>query len=324
MQVVRACVSIAAVVGCSVCAEGDPSITRWVIRVAVSEHRVAADGVARAVIDEHAVAPIVLTRRAAVSDHVARARRRAADQIVVADDPNAVRVIAEHSRAVRTNAYEVALDRVAFRAEEDPDACAVSGDDVARGRRRAADDVLPTRAGGNGHAAPNITERQRAGDVSADEVALDDIAAGWRTIAQHANAVIEIAGDEVTRARRCAADEVVLTVVNLKAYGAVGDRRRARRVRADVIALNDVAGARRTAAVFDQDAVVDVAGDDVARGGVGAADLVAVSALKIDARAVAVGCRARCVRADEVAFDVSIRGDALVQSNAVNSEAVDD
>ena len=144
-------------------------------------------------------------------------------------------------------------------------------------------------------------------------------------IAGDANPVIEIAGDEVTRARRDAADEVVLTVVNLKGYGAVGDRRRARSVCADVVALDDVAGAGYAAAIFDQDAVVDVAGDDVARGGTCTADLVAVGALEIDACiAVAVGDCARRVRADEVAFDVRIRGGALVEGDAVDVEAVDD
>src|SRR5439155_21223375 len=141
--------------------------------------------------------------------------------------------------------------------------------------------------------------------------------------AQRGMAVVEGAGAGVGCARLDAVDEVVLTVVNLTGYGAVGHRRRARRVRADVIALNDFAGARRTAAVFDQDAVVDIAGDYVARRRVCTADLVAVGALEIDARVVADRRRARCVRADEVAFDVSVGGGALEQSDAV-VKAVDD
>src|SRR5262249_52468063 len=125
--------------------------------------------------------------------------------------------------------------------------------------------------------AEAVGQRQRAGDVGADVVALDLVVRGIGVV--NADPLPEVAGDQVAAdvgevvvglvLRRDAADEVLGGGTEDVHTLAVGQRQDAGRVRADVVPFDDVVAGE---AVEDADAVVSVAGDQVAGGGDGPAD----------------------------------------------------
>ena len=87
------------------------------------------------------------------------------------------------------------------------------------------------------------------------------------------DAVVAVAGDDVAGARDAAADRVRRRVIQDHAAAVVAEAVAAGDVGADVVAGDRVP----RGAVVEQDALVVVAGDDVAQRGLGAADRVAGS-----------------------------------------------
>src|SRR6185369_6559706 len=133
--------------------------------------------------------------------------------------------------------------------------------------------------------------------VCADIVPLHDDAA-----AVDADAGAAVGRDQVARRRRRAADGDVRAVEDLNAVAAIAERRRARRVRADAVALH-----RTARSIRQRDAMIvaarAIAADDVARAGYGAADGHVRAAIDKHAALVGHGCRARRVRADVIALN---------------------
>ena len=137
----------------------------------------------------------------------------------------------------------VAIDRIAFdgvlgAGVDDGDAVAGSrvGDDVPRAGRRAADGIA--RGIIDPHARRRIAQRGGAVGGRADEVAFDQVVVG-RTLQRDAAA--RVAGDDVPRGGRGSADRVRIAVGDFDAAATVAQRRHARNVGADEIALDEVA-----------------------------------------------------------------------------------
>ena len=107
----------------------------------------------------------------------------------------------------------------------------VPGNDISLRGRRAANDVI--RAADS--EAARIGERHRACGIQPDNVTLHR---GITFRAQAVVAAAKIAGNQVARAWRRAAHQRVRTGLN-SAQG-IPNRVRSRRIRADVIALNDI------------------------------------------------------------------------------------
>ena len=122
-----------------------------------------------------------------------------------------------------------------------------------------------------------VGHRAAAGGVGADVVAFDLVGAG--AAARDDDAVTAVAGDQVARPGGGAADRVVGRAVQDHDAAVVcrAVAQRAGGVGADVVAL-DLVGAG--AAVADFDALLVVAGDQVARAGGGAADRVVGGAVQ--------------------------------------------
>ena len=156
----------------------------------------------------------------------------------------------------------------------------------------------------NDDAAPAVAQLRRAGDVRADEVALHYIRRHHRRIISSGNdeAAIAVTGNDVACTGCGAANRVVLTFGN--AYAAtVGHSRRARRVRADEIALNQIVCSHVVGVAANSNAG-GVAGNDVARSATRAADREVRTVGENNARTVEVDSRrARRVDADVVALN---------------------
>src|SRR5207237_6763835 len=135
-----------------------------------------------------------------------RPDRRAVGELLCVAGADAAEVIAEGERAGHVRADVVALhDAVAGRVH----AQFIAGDDVARGRGRAADWILSIHEDAGLYA---VTEGLRAGRVRADQIALYLVAGRVRTRIEvaDAHAAAIVAGDEVARAGRRAADEIIV------------------------------------------------------------------------------------------------------------------
>src|SRR5262249_28838820 len=145
---------------------------------------------------------------------------------------------------------------------------AVAGDDVAGAGGRASDRVVGG-GGSDDHALVDVAQRARPGQVGADEVALDDIVRGVAEL--QGDAEVVVAGDDVAGRRRGAANRIARRVDADAAVVAQGGR--ARSVGADKVPGHEAPGRPG-----EEDPVVEVAGDDVARAGDGAADRVGAGA----------------------------------------------
>src|SRR5262249_32350050 len=149
------------------------------------------------------------------ADDVALPYRGAADRVAARDvDDHALRV-AEHARPGDVRADVVALDHIARRAAvDDVDAIAVAADDVAPPYLGPADRV-PARADQDGNTGPEgpVAERERASDVGADVIALNDVAAGPAVTDDYA--IYAVATNDVESPRCCATNGVTT--------GATGD-----------------------------------------------------------------------------------------------------
>ena len=135
----------------------------------------------------------------------------------------------------------------------------VAGDDIARSGCGPADrgvigivDV---------HADRRIAEVARAECVQADVVAPDHIGLGQIAGGgvDELNAVAVVAANDIAFGRRCAADDVVCRADNLNAVGRIAPVDGSRDIRADVIAVDDIAAVR-----LQQDAVAAETIDDQA------------------------------------------------------------
>ena len=158
---------------------------------------------------------------------------------------------------------------------------AVVGNDVARARARAADQV---HAGGGADAAVGISQRQPAGG-DPDAVAGHLVVAGVAKIGDQLHAVISVRTNHVALARREAADQIARQVADEHAVVLVRQRRRAGDIRADQISLHDVAVRQRRgragirirrfpAAAADVHAVAQIAADEIPLSAARAADEV--------------------------------------------------
>ena len=173
---------------------------------------------------------------------------------------------------------------------------AVAGDDVSGPGHGAADEV--PRPKGDFDAFVRIGQRGGANDIRADEVALDLIIVA----AGDENAVAGVARNEIARTRRGAADGVARsTAVDLHAVTHIAQSGRPRRIRADIVAGDDVARGGRAG---DFNPRTRVARNHVPRAGGSSADGVVRSAGDQDAvEAIGPGRAPGGVQADVVPFD---------------------
>src|SRR5262249_9153512 len=152
-------------------------------------------------------------------------------------DQDAGALVAEVRRARRIGADVVAANRVAVRTEgggilaEIDAGDAVAADGVAGTGDRPADGVPP---GGvdKGDAGLEVAEDARQVGLEADQVSLDDVAGGVRTL--EGDAGEGVAGDDIAGTRGGTADDVTVRPTDEDARVAVGDRRRAGRIGTDV------------------------------------------------------------------------------------------
>src|SRR5262249_15091086 len=167
------------------------------------------------------------------------------------------------SRKVGANVIAADLICVRARAGNRNTLAGIPADDVAGANCTAANGIV-ARATENVDAVATVRDGSGAGGVEADDVALDHVVVGARPL--DGNAVIErVSGDDVARSRsrggRGTADRVVLrTTHNPDTSGVVAQCGRAGRVRADVVAGDDVVVRSRPA---DLDTVRVIATDDV-------------------------------------------------------------
>ncbi len=183
----------------------------------------------------------------------------------------------------------------------------ISGNEIALRYRTSADDVIAgafeenslIEVGPNSTAASAaIAEVDHAGDIGADEVALNEVA-GCRG-AEDVDTVVEIAADHVGGACGSGADGVVVRVLNEYAVAAVAEIEGAGFVGADEIAQY---GISTDADISNMDAVRRVAGDDVAIPGAAVAADDIIRGIGFDPNAIDIrdGGRAGCIGADVVA-----------------------
>src|SRR5262249_3597615 len=141
------------------------------------------------------------------------------------------------------------------------------------------------------HAAAAITQKSRAGGIQANDVAGNGVTVRRR--ASDFNAIISVAGDDIPSFRsgcgRGAANGVTRYAVGIDAIPGIAHVSRASRVRADVIALYDIAGG---AAAMDFNAIRTVARNNVAFISGGAADGVIDS--QFDLNAISHIAKNRC------------------------------
>ena len=169
--------------------------------------------------------------------------------LLLSDDGSetVIAVVEEHDSAVAgdTDANKVSGNDVSFGVIGD--AVAIGSDDVGLGTKP------------DQHAFKRVTEVSRAGHVRTDIVALNQVARCGR--AGDVNTGRVIAGDDVPRCRRGAADCIV-RCTGLKADSVVGvtDGCRSCGIGANVVALYQVVIG---AGVLDANAIVAVSGDDV-------------------------------------------------------------
>ena len=145
----------------------------------------------------------------------------------------------------------------------------VAGDDVACFGCRPADGVAGRAI--YVHTVAGVTQIDGAGDVGANVVALDFVPRGVGT--REKDAAI-VGGDDVTRPSHRPSDGVAGRVIDIHAMTGVTQINGPAHVGADMVALNLIP---RRAALVDVDAVLVIAGDQVARPGDCPADYVATA-----------------------------------------------
>ena len=210
----------------------------------------------------------------------------------------------------------VADDEVQVGSSED-DACPrVSRDDVPGGRPGAADDVAVAVVEEEPVGA--VRDGDRARDVGADGVALDEEAGG-----RDGEAAEDVSGDHVAGARAGAADEAVRGRREGVNPLAIAERGGAVAVRPDEVPSKHVPVQK-----VEDDAADLVPGDEVPVGGIGAADRV-VGRFEGDAVVVGQRCGPGDVRPDEVSGDhvasgsADVDGDREIAVEPVHDEAPD-
>ena len=187
---------------------------------------------------------------------IRRPGQRAADHIVRSSgtDEDAVVGIRERGRARDVSADEIALYLIVGARPEHPNpvsritrlSCvgAVARDDVARGSGGAANQVVIRVI--DLDAAVGVGQRRRSVRVGANQVALHGVVvrAGRHVHAHAERSVGAVAGDQVARARRGAADDIAVgVVVDVDAGGTIRNRGSSCRVGANAVA--DDGGRRR-------------------------------------------------------------------------------
>src|SRR5207237_4444520 len=222
----------------------------------------------------------------------------ATDRIVVVLDEDATGAVAQVSGSIHSGTDEVALNQN-IRALEKDAVVSIGGNNVAACRSRAADGVNACRflKGEDLHAAGDVSQSHRAGDVRADIVALDQIARR-RGIKRESDAVTWVAaGNDIACAGGRSANRVIAAV---KGYAAIiRDCRRAGGICADEIALNNQAVCRTRG-----NAIAAIAGNYIPGSGHGAANEIVGRAKEVNAGGVpAQRCIARGLDPDEVTLN---------------------
>ena len=271
------------------------------VAVAAAQHSgpvradpVARHGVARAAGEEHAVLRIA-------GNHVARARRRTADDIArAARHVHAAEPVAQHVRACHVEAETVSRHHVRHRVRVDNHpAVAIAGDEVAREQVGSADDIVMAER--ESHAGVAVAEIRAAGDIGADEISLDAVVVKLvRGGGEEINAALAIGGNDIARAGRRAADEIVSGAKNRHPVRAVAASGRAAAGRANEISGHPVVAGSGVAQIHP---ALAVAGNDIARARLRAADDVAGRANEHTVVGVAKTDRAVHVGADEISQD---------------------
>ena len=149
------------------------------------------------------------------------------------------------------------------------------------------------------HARVAVTQGDAPGRVRADEIALDPVFTGGARGGEDVESALGIAGNHIARARHGAANQVPHRAKDGHAIDHVGQRVGAVDFSADEIAADPVVAGE---AVVDVEPALAIAGDDVARGDVRAANQIGWPRQENAVVGVAqAGCSGR-VRADEVAL----------------------
>jgi len=193
----------------------------------------------------------------------------------------------------------------------DPHAIAqIAGDNVARRRSRAANRVV--HGVDNLNAIGAVTQRRRTRRIHADEIALHLIARSCRPANQDAS--VAVARNQIARAAHATAERIIGRAQRHSARS-IANCRRARRVRADEVALNGIAaGSQRS----DVDSELAVAAGDVAPGGGCPANGVAGGVSDDDPlEIIADARRPRRIRADQVALNLRARAGEKVNARAI-------
>ena len=282
---------------------------------------VAEDPCADGVLDVDAVG--------VVADDVARGCGCAADRVRTspAEDVHPAAAVPQLGGPGHVQADDVALDNVAggrrFAVAVNDDAVrGVAGDDVALASPCSAD-FGSADAVVNHDAMASVGDGGRAVEVGPDVVAVDQIVVGPDVVDLDPVGVRPgVAGQHVSLAEgSVAADLVAVRAAgDGDAVARVPDRCRAGRVRADVVALDDVSG--RGVAEQD-DAVVGIARDDVAVGRGGTTNLVSSREVDLDPfAAVAEVHRAGRIDSDIIGDERVAAG--ICQQDSGIGETIDD
>ena len=170
---------------------------RLMPRAAVGEDRVADNRVPGAGADVHAGLSVV-------GDDVCRARSGSADGRAVSIDENPVGGVRKRHGPAGVRADAIPLNHRSCRARPEVDAGArVAGNHVPGTGRGPADDR--SRHTDDVDAVARIPKGQAACRVEPDRVALDAVPVRGRL---HEDTALAVAGNDVARAGRCAADDV--------------------------------------------------------------------------------------------------------------------
>ena len=207
--------------------------------------------------------------------------------------------VAERRRASRVRANVVALHhiaRAAGAAGNDVDSIlTVARNDVATGRGCAANGDIDTAI--QHHAVECVANTCRASGVGADQVARHQRSRGIGSRDRHA--VTTVARNDVARASDGAANRVAGDIRDRHAAASIAERRRAKRIGANVVALHQVAGC---ASAHNDDAALRIARNNVASARDRATNRGGGCTIKHHADGIAKRRRAKRVGANVVAL----------------------
>ena len=132
--------------------------------------------------------------------------------------------------------------------------------------RSCPPNLVVQRPGVHEDSASPVRQRWPARGIQAQGVALDHVSPGQRPEKLDADGTI--AGDQVARTSRRTTDHVVRRIVDEDAVEPIRDRRGASGIRADLVALDEIAAGRPTRPTRDLESDEPIAGDEITLHGV--------------------------------------------------------